>query len=320
MRCGLTVLLVVAVFAGGAPSASAVTRFGFTDEWRHLEPRLGWLPPGSVVKATAHHFQDTAAVCSAIAERNLRPLVTLYAPGLDWDPYLREKLASCPQAIAWEVWNEPNLPGDLRPSPSEYAARFRAVREIAPNARLITAGMAPLEVSRAVSKRRGKQKRQRRQRKRCLRFSGAPPPPNGPLLPIGRARDWRSYLRHLRDRGVFEIADGVGYHVYPDHPSPRVVRGVRSTVKVGRRITGVRSAWITEVSSSSLFGDRVQAKRQRRYWRSARRVRASAFIVFRLVDAKVDSPYFSCSGALRRAGSPKPVFRALRNEWLRPRA
>jgi hypothetical protein len=116
----------------------------------------------------------------------------------------------------------------------------------------------------------------------------------------------------LRELGVFEIADGVGYHVYPDSLHPRVKRGVRSTVRAGRRITGVREAWLTEVTASSLFGRKVQAKRLKRYLKSARKVEAASFIVFRLVDTNTDSPYWVCSGIFTRTDRPKPAYRILR--------
>jgi hypothetical protein len=258
---------------------------GINELWSRAIPHLDRVPPRQVMRVSISWRESLAesdAVYRTMTSRGIQPLFVLYGstrPPLDvWAEWVGAVTRRYPAAVAFEVWNEPNLARFWGgpPSPRAYHKLFvAAVRAAAPSATLITAGLAPSEGS--------QEHRQRR---------------------------WRTYLRALTRLGTTDLADGIGYHVYPglSHIQPKITRGgPHRVLRKGRRIVGDAPAWITELAT--FWGGRRRALRSAH--RQATRAGAQTLIVHRLLDDPKDNPPWDATGLLRANGKPKGAWRTL---------
>jgi hypothetical protein len=225
---------------------------------------------------------ETDQIYQAMTSHGIRPLFVLAGsrqPPLDaWAAWVAAVTARYPATVAFEIWNEPNLISFWhdRPSPHAYHTLFAAAAlAAAPSATLITAGLSPTENANGKGSRR-----------------------------------WRSYLRAMVCLGTTDLADGIGYHVYPglSHRRPHVSRGgPHRLLRKGRRIIGDAPAWITELA---LFW-RPRHRALRSAHRQAARAGAEALIVFRLIEHPDAQWPWSGTGLLSADGGPRAAWRTL---------
>lgn len=219
----------------------------------------------------------------------LRLLVTRYGPGGDiWRggkglPIRR-----------WQIWNEPNflLFWRPRPSPRDYASLLRisaqAIREEDRGARIVAAGIAPVE---------------------------------------GGMRPWAFLRRMYEVRGVRDDFDFVGLHPYAPHvrwvaDQIQLVRSVMRKAGDGRTpllLTEIGVASSGRYPNAFDKGPRGQASFLRRALRlvvSKRHLwRIAGIHWFTWQDSLAPDPhcvFCEYGGLLDRAGSPKPAWWAFK--------
>jgi hypothetical protein len=278
-------LLAPAEASSARQQTSGSPLVGITELWSRAAPHLDRVLPGQIMRVPLDWRQplaETDQIYQAMTSRSIRPLFVLQGherPPLDaWADWVGAVTARYPDTVAFEIWNEPNLIGFWHdpPSPCAYHKLFAtAALAAAPSATLITAGLSPTERS------KGK-----------------------------RSRRWRSYLRSMVRLGTTDLADGIGYHMYPglSHIYPDVAPGgPRRVLRKGRRIVGDRPAWITELANFW----KPSRRALRSAHRQAVRAGAEAVIVYRLIDDPEDLPPWDETGLLRANGSPKGTWRTL---------
>jgi hypothetical protein len=199
-------------------------------------------------------------------------------------------MRQCPQMLALEVWNEPNLPRFFAPHPAPmlYArllrAADRAVQLSGVPGSVVTGGLAA-----GASQSRG----------------GVP------------AARFLTSIYELAGKASF---DGIGTHPYPIGP-PWVgkmtanldqLRRVRD--RFGDRATPL---WITEVGVGGISGPpptRVSVGLVRqgpilaRMYRSTQHSDVRAFIVYALRDSPAEGPKFEPFGVVRANLRAKPAY------------
>jgi hypothetical protein len=218
-----------------ARAGAGVSRISL--DWRWIEPERGrfrWAPYDALV--------------SALRARGIRPLLAIlfaphwaWAPGVacdqyrqdcsyppgpahdaDWRAFVESAVRRYPDAVAVEVWNEPNLSGfwTPRPDPARYAELLHgaasAVRRAAPSLPVLLGGLAPVES------------------------------PSGTAVPAGA---FLSAVYAGGGRGTFA---GIGVHLYPCSPGrPDVATGL-AQVRASRDGAGDASPlWVTELGVST---------------------------------------------------------------------
>ncbi len=191
------------------------------------------------------------------------------------------------QADAYEIWNEPNLPGSWAPRPDAGAyfkllsAAYRAIHDADPGAVVLSGGTG-----------------------------------GGPT-----AVDSVSWHRDLYAAGLRTVSDGVAVHPYPDAPVPasgELAKARRIRALMNANGDTAKALWGTETGAPTggtpSIGERAQAVLVRGIhdeWSSIRNV--GPLMYYTLDDFGGDDreDHF---GLLRADGSQKPAYGALR-DW-----
>ncbi|MBO0681408.1 cellulase family glycosylhydrolase [Mycolicibacterium sp. S2-37] len=198
---------------------------------------------------------------------------------------------------SWEIWNEPNLGlfWPPRPDADEYATLFRAaataIRNVDPNATLVTGGLSP-------------------------RY----PEPDVGVSPL-------DYLQQLYENGTAQLADAIAVHPYsfpvlPDDENEETIGEFKDLPALHevmeRNGDGAKKLWITEFGAPTGNGPNavseddqalalLQARQQVEKWDWV-----GPLIYYELVDGgsdrSVDGENF---GVLRHDLDPKPAAVAL---------
>jgi hypothetical protein len=207
----------------------------------------------------------------------------------EWEEFVGLVAQRYPDALAIEVWNEPNLGIFFHdPDPERYARLLelahRAVKSVAPAMPVIGGGPAPVTpgVDHTSSDR----------------------------------IDYRAFLDRVLRAGGARHLDGVSIHPYPRAlPASEDLRHQVTRVREVLSRHGVKRLplWIAETGLSTGVSRRiteaVQARELGAMYRTARRMRGiRSFIVHRLLDLPRRGPWESGVGLLRTDLSPKPVY------------
>lgn len=252
----------------------------------------------------------------ASVSRGIRPVITiLFSPSWTWEPGIeclgpqctfppapahdaewREFVALVaqryPQALAFEIWNEPNLTAFWKPRPdverySELLSQaYDAIKGVSQSAQVITGGFAnPSDTT-----------------------SGD--------IPLA------DFTRGVYERGGKEYMDGIGFHPYGAVPTTEFVNRAFARVRAVRDSFGDnhKPLWATEFGLSTsgnpwpqVWSDAEQAVGLRAHYEAmAAMPDVRGIFVHTLVE-----PQGSRDGAgpgygvVRGDGSPKPAFCAL---------
>ena len=272
-----------------------------TIDWRWIEPERG-----------RYDWRPYDALISALRARGIRPLLAIvfaphwawapgiecnqykegctYPPGLahdaDWRAFVASVLRRYPDAVAVEVWNEPNLAGFWRPRPD--AARYahllrqaaRAVRSVAPSVPVLLGGLAPVEPS-----------------------SGAGVAP-------------AVFLTAIYAHGGRGWFDGIGLHLYPCSSSTTALTSSMNWVRGPHGLPDSVPLWITELgvstSGSPPCGGRSESEQAEILGSTYAQLRAMRDVRAVIVHTLIDRPGAvgdreSGFGVFRRDFSPRPA-------------
>ncbi|WP_295882722.1 beta-galactosidase [uncultured Thiohalocapsa sp.] len=274
--------------------------------WYHLEPREGQFDLAALDRLMALlRAADIEPVVYLVGSARFASTAPPGAAFIDpYPPRSNSEFAARMVALAerypwvccWQIWNEPNIHTFWQPQedPAAYgelvAASVAALRHAAPTRRLVLGGMAY--------------------------FSQMPK--RGGLM-----------LEALQREGILDLVDVVAYHPYTDKPEGDTAMGgsdgflARShRVNSWLRRAGVEAIWATELGWSTYTGPKVwqslidetdQADYLLR--RLALMMRADFDRVFWFALTDLDErvpPRDRFYGLLRRDGSPKPSYDALK--------
>lgn len=291
--------------------ASGAGRLRIDMDWSQLEPAPGryeWDSLDRVVKAADERGLQVLGLLTYTPQWARPAGTSTHAPPLDPERFAAFASAAVRRyrprgVLAYEVWNEPNIPQFWEPTPQVAAyvrllqAASRAIRAAAPDATVVSGGLAP----------------------------ASDDGPNGQLDP-------RTFLERLYAAGAGPSLDAVAVHPYsyPALPSDvltarfntfQKLTDVRATM-VARGDAG-KQVWLTEVGAPT--GDApgaVSPERQAAIIVDA--VRSAAALpwtgpvfVYAVRDAGEDPQEREDNfGLVRRDFAPKPAWRRLR-ELLR---
>lgn len=195
-----------------------------------------------------------------------------------------------PKAAAFEVWNESNdgRAWGEKPTPRAYQEMLDAVEA---------------EVSKLPAHP-------------PLLYNGLLPKPG-----------WLGYLK--RSYKVFDkgpLAGGTAIHPYVgDRGAKQVKKKIVATKRILREVRAPRKVWITEIGWSTDPGAETavnpatQASRIAKLETIAAKLRTRALIIHRLRDIEHTNAWEAGLGAVRRNGSPKPLYCELGERRLQAR-
>jgi hypothetical protein len=331
MLAAVALFAVVGLTNVGLASASVTTQFGF-NEWNDpsnysLQAQLNtpirrmligwnevqsgwatwdWSQSDTVYAALlAHRLMPLIMVQSAPCWAN--PEVSCGAGGLPpdrahysaWSRFIRRLAARYPAAVAIEIWNEPNLPGQWIPRPDAVAytallkSAYRAIKSVDPWMPVISGGLF-----------------------------ASPPVPGGD----GDSQ----FLSAMYAAGAKGYMDGIGIHPYPVTSGPTPTFDIGVTERTLDRIRAVRSAaqdeatplYITEMGlstqtlaeSAPAVSEPVQAADLLALLREvAADGDVKVALIHRLVDQPIYAGYpasgFDGYGVFNPDGTPKLVAR-----------
>ncbi len=159
----------------------------------------------------------------------------------DWKAFVADAAARFPEALAWEVWNEPNSP-DFWGGPGCPQSTDEREAAYVDLVRLAREAMGPAQLIKPY---------------RFIITAGLNPASSEDVIP------WTSFLGAIQDLGVLDYASGIGLHPYPNtadcetepqEPLPRrLAGGMLDQVTEARGLTGA-SIWVTEFGASSAGG------------------------------------------------------------------
>jgi polysaccharide biosynthesis protein PslG len=227
------------------------------------------------------------------ADRAQPPAPTEYG---EWAEFAGLVAQRYPQALAIEIWNEPNLTRFWypRPNPTRYGEVLRtaadAIHAANPAIPVLLAGMVPT---------RGKSKTK-----------------------LG----FKRFLRRVYKSGAAELADGIGFHPFPAfwrRSIPRVVGKLEALMASLRGIMsgfgdGGKDIWVTEIGLSTTgrpagFSEAEQAHGLAEMYRLlASMPDVPAVIVHRFIDHGGGKRNWETGlGVVSGAGKRKPAYCAL---------
>jgi hypothetical protein len=207
----------------------------------------------------------------------------------DWRTFIEALMRHCPQMLALEVWNEPNLPRFFAPHPSP--ALYSRLLRTADRAAQISGVPAPIVTGGLAA--------------------GASPAPGG--IPAAR---FLSRIYELTGGASF---DGIGTHPYPE--GPPWVGNLSAKLNQLRRVRDrfhdrATPLWITEVGvggasarrGKGSVGLRAQGPILARMYRSTQADDVGAFIIYSLRDSPTEGPKFEPFGVLHANLRAKPAY------------
>ncbi len=180
--------------------------------WREIEPTRGqfhWQAPDELVRAAEYYGLDLVIRLDQHPAWASAAPPTLNAPPDDLEEYARFVSAVARRyrgrVLGYVIWNEPNLAhewGGHPPDPAGYVAllklAYRAVKEADPQARVVSAGLAPTNQRDAA------------------------------------AMDDRLYLQAMYEAGAREYFDVLGAHPYGFGHPPDDPRGAHEGLNMAR--------------------------------------------------------------------------------------
>lgn len=333
------VVVTMVPFAGAQAPPQVAPHFGFNDDWHLHENQLdlaaaagsdtlrtGMYWTGVEYKRDEYYwdlydqfyaralslgmrplFMITNAPCwAAVSKRACRrgkksdlgqpPAPSEYD---EWAEFVGLVAQRYPEALALEIWNEPNLTKFWypRPKPTRYADVLRAAAEgihaANPAMPVLLAGMVPT---------RGKSKTK-----------------------LG----FKRFLRRVYKTGVPQLADGIAFHPFPAfwHRSiPRVLDKLESLMGGIRAIMshfgdGDKDVWVTEIGLSTTgrpsgFTEAEQAEGLSAMYRMLSQMPGvPAVIVHRFLDQQGGKKNWQTgAGVVAGSGNLKPAYCALAAE------